>query len=520
MSNIPFISAPTTAQLIASVGASYQEQAWEKVVVRNAGVRHPLASMKIGTQDLNKRLPNAAIVTTTTLSKGIYGQTINQQVRAPIGGFGVQGAGGYRLGKGVKVKDKMWSLSTGVHWNGIVWNNISRAQTLVGRGDKDLETQNFLKEFYGWLTGNFLEAEIIRATAAAASRTVFYANNKTTLNSLTSNDTLSLADITRLENALSENGAAPFSLTTDGNYNDIQEFLIMAPHYAWDALSATDEWMNLLQTADVRGDKNRLFQGGMPKWKGSRLFNWRIQTSVADGPVGAFAAPYAYLGEAVAAGSAAFSLKGGGNSEQNKALLNAPYFINFAGSRFKAFETQKLAQETNARKYLLAYNASNDTWAFGSYTTIPNGDIDDATGTYTDANTISIDQFLSATNASAAKTTLGSVTWDTGVWNGKHCEWSDLPVGSKVWQCNSKGQPYNLVYGLGRHAILDGYGRISGDGSVGMAQRTEEIQNHGVFAEIGMAMSYGAQAQPNADGIPPLVLMYCAINPPGLPVIQ
>lgn len=520
MSNIPFISAPSTASLIASVGANIQEQAWEKVVVRNAGVRHPLAALKQGTQDLNKRLPNAAIVSTNALSKGIWGQTINLRIEGPAGGFGVQGAGGFRLGKGVPVKTKTFTLSTGVHWHGMVWNNVSLAQTTIGRGDKDLRTQDFLKEFYGWLTGNFIESEIIRSTTATASRTVFYANNKTTLNDLTSNDTMSLGDITRLENALSENGAAPFSMTTDGNYNDIQEYLIMAPHFAWDALSSTDEWMNLLQTADVRGDKNLLFAGGMPKWKGSRLFNWRVQTSLADGPAGAFAAPYAFLGTAVAAGSGTFSLTGGGNSEANKALLNAPYFINFQGARFKAFETQKLAQETSTRKYLLAYNNSTNKWAFGSYTTIPNGDIDAAGGTTCDANVINIDQFLSATNASAAKTTLGDITWNTGVWSGKVCEWSDLPVGSKIWQCNSKGQPYNLVYGLGRHAILDGYGKISDDGSMGMAQRTQEIQNHGVLAEIGMSMSYGAQAQPNADGIPPLVMMYAAINPPGLPVIQ
>lgn len=527
---MPFISTPSAADLVVSLGANYKEKGWEKTVVLHAGVGHPKSAMRQGTRDLNRQLPSAGIITTTTQQQGIWGTERVFKIRGPIGGFGVQGSG-IRLNKGATVKEDTWVLNTGVHWHGIHWDNVAKEQTIQGIGNLDAEAQNMLKGFYGWLQGNHLDAEVIRSvncgssgttpSAAIQQRCVLFANNKTSAAALRSADTLKISDLTRLEDQLMTNGAEGFSLTRDGNYNDIQEFLITAPHTALGALTGTDEWSNLLSAAHVRGNDNPLFKGGMPKHRGSRIFSWNIQTSQADGPSGAFYAPQAFLGEVIASGTTSFTLKGGGNSLRNKAATNAPYFINFENARWKAWETIKIAQDTSTRRYLLAYNPSNGKFAFGSYTTITNGDIDDATGTIAPANTITVDQFLSATNSGAAKTTLGNIVWTSpGVWTDLLCEWSDLPVGSPIWQCNSSGQCYQIVEAMGRHALLDGYGRLRGAGTSGMGARTEEVQNHGVFAEIGMDMSYGCNAIPNMDGLPAVVLMYVAWNPPGAPVIE
>lgn len=523
MANVTYPVASTTAQLVVSVGANYQEQAWEKGVVIGAAARHPLSALKQGSNNLNKRIPNSAIVTTTTLNNGIYGQVANFQVRAPLGGFGTQGAGGYRSGKGEEAKDKMYTLTTGVHHHSRQRNNVSAAQCRIGVGSFDVETQAQLKEWYGWATGNLLEAEIIRATttdSTVTNRTVFYANQRSSLDELTSADVLTLEDITRLENALNENMAQPFSLTTDG-VSDISEYLIMAPHYGWDALRATDEWKNLLKLAGERGSKNQLFGGGMPKWGGSKLFDWRIQVPDSYGPAGCFAAPFAFLGEAIAAGSTAFTIKGGGSAAA-AALTDRAYFIHFPNSQFKMFEQEKIARDTSTTRYVIAKHATQKKWAFASYKVTAAGDLDDATGTIAPANTLTIFKMLSATNAGDALNTLGDITWGAGVFNGLQCEWSDLPVGSKLYPCNSKGQPYVQVYGLGQHAMIDGHGRVTDDGSVGMGQRTENlVTDMGRLKQIGMVMSYGANAVIDTNGIPRgMVRMYAAYNPPGLPEIQ
>lgn len=528
MSNIPFISTPSTASLIASLGTNFQEKGWEKSVVLYAGVGHPKSAMRQGTIDLNRQLPSAGIVTTTTQMGNIWGTTRVFKIRGPVGGFGVQGSG-LRIGKGSTIKEDTWTLTTGVHWHGIHWDNIAKEQTIQGIGTLDQQAQTMLKGFYGWLQGNHLDAEVIRAVNCGANgttaaptvqgRCILYANNKTGVESLRSSDTLKLSDVTRIEDQLTENGAEGFSLTRDGSYSDIQEFLITVPHRAMTTMTSTEEYTNLVAVADTRGDTNALFKGGTVKWRGSKLFSWKITTNQADGPTGCFYAPQAFLGEAISAGTTAFTLKGGGNSVRNKAALNAPYFINFPNARWKAWEQTLLAQDTSTERYLLAYNASTNKFAFGKYTTITNGDIDSDGGTIAPANTLTVSGFLSATNTGAAANTLGNVTWDTGIWAGKTCEWSDLPVGSQIWPCNSYGQCYMIVEGMGRHALLDGYGKLRGEGTSGMGARTEEVQNHGVFAEIGMDMSYGANCIPNMDGLPAVVLMYVAWNPPGAPTI-
>jgi len=515
---ISFIVPQTTAQLVASVGANYQEQAWEKSVIIGAAARHPLSALKHGMNPLNKRIPNSAIVTTSTLTNGIYGQTANFQVRAPAGGFGTQGAGGVRSGKGEQFKDKMFTLTTGTMHHSFMRNNVSAAQCLVGRGSFDRDVNAMLKEHFGWITGNTIEAEIFRATTAAASKTILYANGRTSLDELTSADIITTEEVTRIENQLLENMGQPFSLTTDG-VSDVNEFLIMAPHYLWDPMRATDEWKSLLQFADDRGAKNHLFGGGMPKWRGSRLYDWQIQTPDSYGPAGAFAAPYAFLGEVIGAGTSAFTIKGGGDAT-GAAYTDRAYFFHFPNTGVRLFEQTKIARTTDQTKYILAKGAGK-TWAMASYKVTSAGDIDDDGGTIAPGNRLTVFQFLAASASGDAVTTLGDVTWDTGVWSGCHCAWSALPLGAKIYPCNSKGQIYGWAYGLGQHAIMDGYGRITDDGSVGMGQRTTNgIDDMQRLKEIGMVMSYGANAAVDTNGTPRgLVRMACAYNPPGLPTI-
>ena len=211
-----------------------------------------------------------------------------------------------------------------------------------------------------------------------------------------------------------------------------------------------------------------------------------------------------------------------GGSTAGAALTDRAYFIHFPGCQFKMFEQEKIARETSATKYILARNNSTNTWAFASYKAVAAGDLDDATGTTAPGNTLTVFKFLSATNSGDAQNTVGDITWGAGVWAGKQCEWSDLPVGSKIYYCNSKGQPVCQVYGLGQHAIVDGYGKVTDDGSKGMGERTENfVTDMGRIKQIGMAMSYGANAVVDTNGLPRgMVRMWAAFIPPGLPTIQ
>lgn len=518
MPDVTYPVSRTTAELLSAYGTTYAEQAWAAGVILGAAARHPMSSMKQGMNPQNKRLPNAAIVTTNTLTKGIYGQTANFQVRAPLGGFGTQGAGGYRDGHGEQFKDKMFTLTTGVHHHSVQLNNVSTAQTRIGVGSSDRAVQESCRELFGWLSGNLLEAETIRATALAASRCVLYANGKTAVNELTSNDILTTEEVSRMKDQLQENMAQPFSITTDG-VSDVNEFLVMAPSQLWRPMKASDEWKSLLQLADNRGKGNHLFGGGMPTWDACKLFDWQLQASDADGPIGAFAQPMALLGEVIAAGTTAFTIKGGGNATA-AALTDRAYFFNFSGTGVRLFEQTKITRTTDQTYYILAKGAGK-TWAMASYKQTSEGDLDDATGTVAPGNRLTTFQFLAAAAAGDAVTTLGDVTWDTGVWADCHCAWSDLAVGAKIYQCNSKGQTYGWATGFGQHAVMDGHGRIKADGSAGYGERTESTATDmGRLKALGMVMSYGANAYVDTNGVPRgLVRMAAAFNPPGLPTI-
>jgi len=518
MPNVSYPVSRSTAELLSAYGTTYAEQAWASGVILGAASRHPMSSMKQGMNPQNKRLPNAAIVTTNTLTNGIYGQTANFQVRAPAGGFGTQGAEGYRDGKGEQFKEKMFTLTTGVHHHSFQLNNVSTAQTRLGVGSKDQEVQQSLRELFGWHTGNLLEAETIRATALAASSCVLYANGRTSVNELTSNDILTTEEVSRMKEQLQENMAQPFSITTDG-VSDVNEFLVMAPSTLWRSMKSSDEWKSLMVQGDDRGSKNHLFGGGMPRWDACRLFDWQIQASDADGPIGAFAQPMARLGEVIAAGTTAFTIKGGGNTAA-AALTDRAYFFNFSATGVRLFEQTKIARTTDQTYYILAKGAGK-TWAMASYKVTSAGDIDDATGTIAPGNRLTTFQFLAAAAAGDAVTTLGDVTWNTGVWANQHCAWSDLTVGAKIYQCNSKGQVYGWATGFGQHAIMDGHGRIKDDGSSGYGERTvSTATDMGRLKGLGMVMSYGANATVDTNGTPRgLVRMACAFNPPGLPTI-
>lgn len=513
------ISARSVADVISTFGANSEQARWAKAVAIGALGYHPFSKVKGGTTDLNMRLPGAPIVTTRdTQFNG--GTKVNLQVRAPLGGFGVQGSA-IRSNKGEQEKFLMYQLQTGVHWHGVKRDGIAADQTELGSvTDREIQTQ--LRGLFGWLTGNHVEAVYRAAADESATDCVIYANERTSTNDLGSADSFGTNDVRYIRHQLTRNNAEPFRVAQRGS-TDVLGFTVIAPNEGLLSLELDDTWNTLLSRADDRGESNHIFGGGLPRIGNTEVFAWNIQNNAADGPQGAFCYAHAYLGAAIAAGTAAFSMKGGRNAN-GAALTDRPYFVHFPGARWKAFQRQIIAQETSATKYLLIKNGSTGKFAMFSYTTIPNGDLDDAGGTVADANTITI-AVGGANRLGAAgygTTTLGRVTYNTGVWEGKHHNWAvdgAIPIGSEVWPCNDKGLPFVDFYGVAKHMIVDGYGMINRQ--VGVGERTvKQDTDHNSKFEWGFNMSYGACAVRDANNIPKGVCrMRAALNVRGLPTI-
>lgn len=491
-------SASTTAQLIAALGSNSQEQKWVKQVVAGSLGRNPFTMMS-GPMSANK-----AIKMTNHL-RNLQGQTINVKSEAPLGGPGVQGSGATRSGQGEQLKWKMWQLTMGNHHHSVSQNNIAAVQTMLGTGSFDQKARALLKPWFGQLRSRTTEAEIIRASLANASRCVVYAGSATSIATLNGSCTVDTAMFMAMSHRLTENQATPFQVNTiDGQ--PVDRYSLIFPHRGLADMHNDGTWQSLIGDAGVRGPQNPLFTGKIPDWNGSYIYEWTVQLDQADGPQGALCAPIAFTGATISAGTAAFEVKGGGTTAAG-ALTTPLYFQFFPNAAFSSYEQTKIASATG-EQYALIWVASEAKFAFFSYTT-------------NNGNKLTGSKKLGATNAGTGATTVGSLTWGSlpSAWSGKLLDMSatEIPVGAPIYPCNTKGQAFGYAYGLGRDALLGGWGSVI-EGQA-MGRRTinndDDMQR---LAEIGYEEQWGITAGLDANGLPSgMVLGIYAWNPPGAP---
>lgn len=491
-------SAPTTAQIVASLGTNSQEQAWVRTVVAGHLGKNPYTRISAG-------IMGGMPIMTHGEFKNLRGQTVNITTEAPLGGSGRQGAGQSRGGYGENRKRKVFTVSVGNMWHGVSQNNVTAAQTVMGFGSFDTSAREALKpwfaERHAWTT----EAEIFRMTATNAARLRLFGGGRTSFADLTGADTADENLFRRMSTRLTENMAKPFAVAKRNN-QEIEKFLIISPDRGLEDLHATGAWKDLLANSGLRGADNFLFTGEMPEWAGSCIMPWQVQLSTADGPQGSLSSPTAFLGEAIAAGTAAFTVKGGGSAAA-AALTDRLYFMFFPGAEFKTWEQVKIAQETSLTKYVLGRDIVTNKFFMLSYTT-------------TDGNTITGVKKLGSINAGTGATTVGSIAWGSpGVWDGKLHDATtlDIAVGSPMWPCNAKGQCGADLIGLGQHALTQGWG--SPDGSTAMGKRTKNNDDdHQRFAEIGFEEQWGISGVQDANGLfSGAIRATVAWNPDGAP---
>lgn len=491
-------SAPTTAQIVSTLGATSQEQAWVRNVVAGALGKNPFTRLSSG------MLGGMPIMTHGEF-KNLRGQTVNITVEAPIGGPGRQGSGQQRSGYGENIKRYVFSVSMGNHWNGVSQNNITAAQTVMGFGSFDLNVREKLKPWFAQAHAWMTEAEIRANAATNPARLRLWGGGRISTADLTGADTADQNLFRKISEKLTENMAKPFSVAKK-NGQEIEKFLIITPSKSLEDLHATGGWQTLLSQSGLRGADNYLFTGEMPEWAGSAILPWQVQNTTADGPQGSFSSPVAFLGETIAAGTAAFTVKGGGNATA-AALTDRLYFLFFPGAQFQMFEQTKIAQETSATKYLLARDITTGKFAFMSYTT-------------TNGNTITGVNKLGNASGGTVVNSLGSISWASpGVWANKLLDMNTeaLTVGSPIWPCNAKGQCFVDIYGIAQHCLTQGWGSV--DGTTALGRRTQNHDDdHQRFAEIGFEEQWGINGVRDANGLyNGIIHATVAWNPDGAP---
>ena len=499
-------NAPTTATIVGTMGANSQEQAWTRNVVAGALGKNPYTRLSGG-------MMGGKPIMTHGEFKNLRGQTVNITVEAPLGGAGVQGSAATRSGLGENIKRYVFSVSMGNHWNGISQNNITAAQTVMGLGSFDLNVRDKLKPWFAQAHAWMIQAELRANAATNAARLRLWGGGRISTAQLGGADTADQNLFRKISEKLTENQAMPFAVAKKNN-QEIEKFIQLAPSKALEDLHATGAWQTLLSQSGTRGSDNYLFTGEMPEWAGSCIVPWQVQNTTADGPQGCFSAPVAYLGGAIAAGTAAFTVKGGGNATA-ALLTDRLFFLFFPGAEFKMFEQTKIVANTagvgNPTYYLLSRDITTGKFAFMSYQV-------------TNGNTITGVSKLASAAAGTNVTTLGSITFSTGAaptgtpWAGKLLDFDSeaLTIGSPIWPCNAKGQCFVDIEAMGQHALTQGWGAIDG---VAMGRRTKNNDDdHQRFQEIGFEEQWGINGVKDANGLFSSILMATvAWNPDGAP---
>lgn len=283
--------------------------------------------------------------------------------------------------------------------------------------------------------------------------------------------------------------------------------VVIAPGDVLASLETDPSFRQLLTQTRDEDAASLLFNGGWANVRGHMILEYNPIDHDGEGAVGSPLNAKAFLGNAVTAGTAVFDITGGGNAT-SAAKTKKKYFKWFPNYAYPFLLSDILTQDGNTHYCLIINppNAVTDPNKIGmySYTTGNNG------------NKITIVNRLGSAASTARVTTLGNVTWNTGVWlagaNGFAGHTDVHPAGALVLPCNAYGQPFADVLMLGARAARRGYGKYR--------NKRMSDSHEGGWIEENYIVSYFGQA-PRKDRlhrVPGASRIRVAINYPGVPL--
>lgn len=456
-------------------------------------------------QTMESRSPRSIIWTQTDLGKG-KGHTMTF---TNMSGFYNEGKVGEGLFEGPDDFESpdinSYDLVVDFVRNAV--RHTERTEEVMGmRGEI---ASQFNVELGKWLGRKKSEQMFMMFMLKLNAENVMCANGKTVA-TLGSADALLWDEIVTAGQAMKPLGGLPANIAASGSNAPIWSQTVVATEAALLSLKLDSDYKTALQNADVRGKGNTIFRGGYVPVDGHTVIPYNPIDHDGIGAVGSPLNPKAFLGVEVTADTngAALDIKGGGNAT-DAAKTAKLYFKYFPGYAYPfidtgAFSASDYAKSDGANydseeKYFLIYNLTGtDAGKCGmyAYTTGNNG------------NKIAVTKRLAVGTTGINETTIGSVTWDTGVWSGKHT--SAHPAGSLIIPCNAKGVPIADTLFLGRAAALRGYGKFRAD-------RAQEDHNGGMVMDRYIKSVFGQTIREDRKGRHPAVIrLRHAISYPGI----
>jgi N4-gp56 family major capsid protein len=363
-----------------------------------------------------------------------------------------------------------------------------------------------LGEHAGWTMENDM---MMSYRKMAGPYNTVYAGNKGSVSALKSADVLT-PSLIETSGELGSTNQAKSVVLREGSQGmwSVPSFLVVAPHPALTELRQSAQWQSATQYADDRGKDNQLWTGDFKNWDGHAILPHYVEDDDSFGPIGSPFAAKAYLGVAIAAGTAALTIQGG-YSATGAALANpggngtGPAYFQF----FENYDYQWVEGQTpnpqSGDQYVLIYNlvdsgiaagnaANNDVAKFGFYRYETNNGYTLTTAAYSATAGIAAGRLSATANGGGADTrgtTVGTVTFSATVNTESH------PAGSLILQTNAAGVPYAYGAFLGAGSAMRGYGE-------GGIQQIKNSQDYDFKKTQGYMAIYGQTPFVDTNGNP------------------
>ncbi len=331
-------------------------------------------------------------------------------------------------------------------------------------------------------------------------------NGKATESLLVTADGLVYNDILFMGQALKPMGGRPCEIGTVRG-SPVYKYCVVGTTPGLFSLKQDPDYKQILREAGPREkyDDNPLFEGGYMDLDGHRIVEYNPIDPDGYAWSGSWFNAKAFLGTAITAGTSAFAIKGGGSAAA-AAITNIDYFRFFPNFAFEFMPNDIFVPGTD-EQYLLIVNPRNaavDPGKIGmyAYTTGNNG------------NQITITKRLAPVqNGPVAMLTVGSVTWNTGVWLNRHTQVH--PIGATIVLCNALGVPIGDTVMMGAMCMLRGYGRFRN-------KRTQWLVDGDFETRKYITTVFGQQLRKNVNNkYPGYVRLRHALSYPelGLPTV-
>lgn len=472
---------------------------WDKAVSIHEGEEDPFMNLEGGKD---------SVIETKTETAAGAGNTIKFTVTSEFGDEGKMGDELFEVGDDFE-EMLLGEFELTVDWLRGATRWKKRGMEIMGLGSELV--RKVPQQLGSWL-GKMKSHSMLQTVLHKSNGNNHFYVDSAGQDAMTMGDTLTYDAIVKGGAILKPLGGTPAKIGRDSQNNPIWGAVVLATDNATFGLKMDPVYRANLQNGFDRGAKNLLFSGGVAAVDGHMIKEYVPRRGDIEGAVGSPLNPQALLGEAIAAGTTTFFIKGGGNPV-SAAKTKKKFYKYFPKFAFRWSIADVLATTGAAAKLCWNLITSPQTsTAEVFYVRVqnpPNADVDPGKwGMYeisaNDGNKLTVSGRLGSAASGIRYTTLGGVTYAAGTHSEVHAP------GSLVVLCNRLGTPLGATLVMYKRMAYRGYGSVRN-------QRQEDSHNGGFVQERYIESVFGQCLREDRVGNKPgVAIVKHAISYPGI----